>query len=219
MHERQSAGRPGLSINWGAWAEIGMAAGLQAHLNAQGMSMIAPQQGRLLFRHLLQQPVAQIGVLPLRRQQPTAEQPVTRTNMREQLNNLPEEERRSALEAYLRGAITAILGLPAATPIDPQTRLFDFGFDSLMAVEMKNKLEAGLACSLRSTVLFDYPTLSALTPYLLDSVLGLATPPALEIADAQPLTPAAESVPADLDDISEDELSDLLLAKLDRLGY
>lgn len=195
-----------------------MAAGLQAQINAQGMAMIAPQQGRLLFRYLLQQPVAQIGVLPLRRQLPTAEEAAIRANMREQLSMLSAEERRPALEAYLRRAITTVLGLRAETPIDPHTRLFDFGFDSLMAVEMKNKLEAGLACSLRSTLLFDYPTLSALTPYLLADVLGLATAPLHEVVDEQPVAPA-ENVPADLDEVSEDELSDLLLAKLDRLGY
>ncbi len=218
MQERQSVGQPGLSINWGAWREIGMAAGLQTQIHSQGMAMIAPKQGRLLFRHLLQQPVAQVGILPFRRQQPTTELPPTQINMRERLRTLSEKERRSALEVYLRSTITAVLGLPVATPIDPQTRLFDFGFDSLMAVEMKNKLEAGLACSLRSTVLFDYPTLSALTPYLLSEVLGFATASSHTGTDEQPAA-AVESAPANFDEISEDELSDLLLAKLDRLGY
>jgi myxalamid-type polyketide synthase MxaB len=219
MQERQRVGQPGISINWSAWQEIGMAVGLQAQIHSQGMAMIAPKQGRLLFRHLLQQPVAQIGVLPLKRQQPTAALPATQKNMRQQLHDLPEKERRSALEAYLRSTITAILGLPATTPIDPQTRLFDFGFDSLMAVEMKNKLEAGLACRLRSTVLFDYPTLSALTPYLLADALGLAAASLHKVADDEPPAAPIEKIPADLDDVSDDELSDLLLAKLDRLGY
>jgi hypothetical protein len=88
-----------------------------------------------------------------------------------------------------------------------------------MAVEMKNKLEAGLACRLRSTVLFDYPTLSALTPYLLADALGLAAASLHKVADDEPPAAPIEKIPADLDDVSDDELSNLLLAKLDRLGY
>ena len=219
MQQRHQAGLPGLSINWGPWREVGMAAGLQAQLQAQGIGMIAPAQGRLLFRHLLQQRVAQIGVLPLPKQPPTAAQPPNRTGIRDLLVSLPAVDRHNQLEAYLRTEITTVLGLRADTTIDPQTRLFDFGFDSLMAVEMKNKLERTLGATLRSTLLFDYPTLRVLTPYLLVDVLGLAVAEEKEPV-AVPTNGAVETLtPTALDELSEDEISDMLLSKLDKLGY
>ena len=172
MQQRRQAGLAGLSINWGPWAEVGMAAALHAHVQAQGMTMITPTQGRLLFRHLLQHPVAQIGVLPLQRQPALAAVPPQRTNIRDLLVSLPPAEQRLQLSDYLRGEIATVLGLRSDLPIDPLTRLFDFGLDSLMAVELKNRLQVGLGVSLRSTLLFDYPTIDTLTTHLLADVLG-----------------------------------------------
>jgi myxalamid-type polyketide synthase MxaB len=66
MQARRRAGLPGLSINWGPWAEVGMAAQARGKL-PQGMGWISPQQGRLLFCHLLPADRApRLGVLPLR---------------------------------------------------------------------------------------------------------------------------------------------------------
>jgi myxalamid-type polyketide synthase MxaB len=67
MQARRRAGLPGLSINWGPWAEVGMAARARGKLQRQGMALISPQQGRQLFRHLLPADRApRLGVLPLR---------------------------------------------------------------------------------------------------------------------------------------------------------
>ncbi len=173
MQQRRRAGLPGLSINWGAWSDVGMAASLEARMKAQGMAMIPPPQGRMLFQHLLQQSVAQVGVLPLIYKPQMAENGVKRTTIRDLLTALPAAERPTRLTDYLQREIAAVLGLRSNTTIDPAARLFDFGLDSLMAVELKNKLQAGLDCTLRSTLLFDYPTLDALTPYLLQDVLEL----------------------------------------------
>jgi len=56
--------------------------------------------------------------------------------------------------------------MPTDDQIEPRQRLFDAGIDSLMSVELKNRLEASLERPLRSTLIFDYPTTEALTNYL-----------------------------------------------------
>ena len=96
------------------------------------------------------------------------------------LADLAAAERPAYLERYLRTEIAAVLGLRDETIIDERTRLFDFGMDSLMAVELKNRIEAGLRCSVRATLLFDYPTIEVLIPYLLNDVLHLSTASAVE---------------------------------------
>ncbi|NEP57546.1 MAG: alpha/beta fold hydrolase [Symploca sp. SIO2G7] len=90
-----------------------------------------------------------------------------------QLKATLADERRTILIEHLCFAIRKIIGLNDSTRIEPQQSLFDLGLDSLMAVELRNYLEKTVACSLRSTLLFDYPTLEALVNYLLQEVLVL----------------------------------------------
>jgi len=179
MQQRRQQGLPGLSINWGPWADAGMAAGLQTKMAAQGLTMISAQQGRQLFQYLLERvgyTGGQMGVIPLKQASAVSQTHSRRAasrDLRAELLDLPTGERISRLEEYLRREIATVLGLPATVVIDARTRLFDVGMDSLMAVELKNRIEAGLRCAVRATLLFDYPTLEVLAPYLLKEVLKL----------------------------------------------
>ena len=77
-----------------------------------------------------------------------------------------------------------------------------------MAVELKNKLEMQLDCTLRATVIFDYPTLAVLLPYLYHDILGYTEAPAL------PLEKSAGGVQQNLEALSSQELDDLLEQEL-----
>ena len=66
-HERRYQGLPGLSINWGAWSEVGAAAERQVdkRVSAQGIGVITPQQGLAALELLMQGRSPQVGVLPV----------------------------------------------------------------------------------------------------------------------------------------------------------
>jgi acyl carrier protein len=100
-----------------------------------------------------------------------------------------------------------VLGLDASLPFDPLHGFFEMGMDSLMAVELKNRLEAGFACSLPPTLSFDFPNAEALANHL----LSLVAPP------ESPARAASEAEP-DLDNLSESELAALLANELGELA-
>jgi myxalamid-type polyketide synthase MxaB len=103
----------------------------------------------------------------------------------QQLESAVPSDRRTLLMAYVRSQIAKVLGLSSIEAIQPRQRLFDLGLDSLMAIELKNQLEANLGQSLRSTLLFDYPTLEALVDYLAQE-MGLEESPELpELSEAE----------------------------------
>ncbi|NJK63164.1 MAG: SDR family NAD(P)-dependent oxidoreductase [Synechococcaceae cyanobacterium SM2_3_1] len=241
-HYRQMRGQTSISINWGPWAESGMAASLdgrdQARLQMQGLQSIPPQQGVQLLGDLLHHAPPQIAVLPVNWQailqnpllnaQPLLAALVDResggtsttttaqesTSFCDQLQAAPPSERRDLLLSHVQATIARILGLPPTHVIEPKQRLFDLGIDSLMAVELRNLLASSLGQSLRSTLIFDYPTPKALVDYLAHDVLKLeeesqATAPALAEAEAQ--------LQVSLGEMSEAELAELLASKLGSL--
>ena len=108
-----------------------------------------------------------------------------------------------------------VLGVDDTFTIFPGTALKDAGLDSLMAVELRNVLTRSLGKSLPATLLFDYPTLDALSEFLLRT-FGLVT------GDAAPASPfvTVPAAAADGDDIaalSEEEAEAQLLAELNLL--
>ncbi|MFL9906612.1 acyl carrier protein [Paraburkholderia sp. RL17-337-BIB-A] len=82
------------------------------------------------------------------------------------LRNMPIKERLAGLIALLRQEIAAVLHLSAPCHIGLRTRFYDLGLDSLMSIELKNRLEVALGQSFGSTLVFDYPTIEALSNYL-----------------------------------------------------
>ncbi|MBI3957991.1 MAG: SDR family NAD(P)-dependent oxidoreductase, partial [Chloroflexi bacterium] len=177
MAQRQVAGLPGCAVQWGPWAEVGLAAQLTERMQAQGMGMIHPAQGRAILGALLADGPAQVGVIPARLS-PLGEIVTQAVSLRrsvadpakprlgEALQAASPAERPRLLEEYLRQEIAQVLRLPVAVQIGLEDHLFQLGFDSLMAVELKNRLQNALGVPLRSTLLFDHPTLAGLIGHL-----------------------------------------------------
>lgn len=109
------------------------------------------------------------------------------------LAELPESARLEAVVERVRTEIALVLALPGPAAVDPQRELTKLGLDSLMAVELRNRLAALVGSALPPTLAFDYPTPTRLGQFLLQSLFGEGTssegaaPRALPIAADEPI--------------------------------
>jgi hypothetical protein len=120
-------------------------------------------------------------------------------------------ERLEILREFVRDKVVRVLRLDPGQPPDRQARLMDLGFDSLMAVQLRNQLGQGLklAAPLPATVLFDYPTIDRLAARLVDIVAPSGLAPA-EVPVPAPTRVGAAALEA----LSDADVEKLLLERL-----
>jgi NADPH:quinone reductase-like Zn-dependent oxidoreductase/acyl carrier protein len=241
---RRGSGLPALSINWGPWAEVGLAAEQEnrgARLAFRGITSFTPDEGADAFGALLGYDGAAVAVMALNLRQwrqsypKAADMPLVAALLRDDaaggerakdrdaplrqaLTVAEPAQRRDMLEAHVREQLSAVLRL-APSRIDARTPFRNMGIDSLMALELRNRLEATVGVMLSATMVWNYPTIAALAPFLAER-LGL------DLKDnAQPgaTGTAAEGAGAasidhgELDTLSEDELAAMLAQELGAL--
>jgi myxalamid-type polyketide synthase MxaC len=104
------------------------------------------------------------------------------TTLLERLAGAPAAARTRLLAAHVRAETLAVLGLGGDAALGARDRLFDAGLDSLMAVDLRNRLQAAADERLPATFVFDHPTIEALAAALADVIEpgGPAEPPAPE---------------------------------------
>jgi acyl transferase domain-containing protein/NAD(P)-dependent dehydrogenase (short-subunit alcohol dehydrogenase family) len=157
MHYRRRLGHPGLSINWGPWAGDGMAAQTQDHLRALGFDALPPATALELLGRLLRSDAAQIGVIPGPWQQ-QSERSAERVA-------IPRD--RTALEAHIHRLIVSTMGRDPFAGDGHDLSFFELGMDSLMSLDLRNRLQTDLERPLPSTIALEYPTIPELAGYLL----------------------------------------------------
>ncbi|NEO53135.1 MAG: SDR family NAD(P)-dependent oxidoreductase, partial [Okeania sp. SIO3B5] len=184
-HYRRTMGLPGLSIHWGAVSQVGEAAerGADVRASQQGMGVISPAQVLESLELLMSGSDVEVGVVPI--EWSLWQEKVTQWAFLEdwqetilevakpsksdfllKLEATPPNERRLLLVAHVRRQVAQVLGISHAESIAMDTGFFDLGMDSLTSVELRNKLQSSLKCSVPSTLAFDYPKLNKLVDYL-----------------------------------------------------
>jgi acyl transferase domain-containing protein/acyl-CoA synthetase (AMP-forming)/AMP-acid ligase II/NADPH:quinone reductase-like Zn-dependent oxidoreductase/acyl carrier protein len=228
-HLRQSGGMCGTSVNWGPWAQAGMAAALgergQTRLRALGFTAITPRQAMDALERVLEEQPPQVAVMPVNWRQWTSQVPAcllwsdfqpadagakASRNVLEQLRAAPAADRRDQLRRHVAAEVSRILGLPATQAVAADEGFIELGMDSLTALELRNRLQGMLGISLPSTLIFDYPTLEALVDHLAQEAFASETPRSVP-------RPAPGADKDELANLSEEELAALLGQRLSKL--
>ncbi|MYS32137.1 SDR family NAD(P)-dependent oxidoreductase, partial [Streptomyces sp. SID7804] len=200
VRHRRGLGLPAVSLVWGPWSQdAGMTQALsetdRRRIDRAGMPPLTAEQGVALFDAALAADAA--VVLPVRFDFPALRAQgdippllsgLIRTSTRRtaaaatgsaetsglagRLTVLGEAERREMMLDLVRGHIALVLGHSGAQTVNPNRAFQDLGFDSLTAVELRNRLGKATGLRLPATVVFDYPTAELLADHLLDTVLG-----------------------------------------------
>ncbi|MDE2817762.1 MAG: beta-ketoacyl synthase N-terminal-like domain-containing protein, partial [Chloroflexota bacterium] len=222
---RRALGLPGQAIAWGAWSEIGEAAEQRERIEqrraALGGRWFTPQQGIKALELLVRQDATTSVVMSMdwsvfaeavedrplfledllaSATDEQADEAATSEDLLSRLRNAPPAEREDVLAAFLQQEVQAVLRLNT-TPA-PTVEFSDLGMDSLMAVELRNRINRGFAGEYvaSNTVVFDYPSISGLARHLAgelgsaDGFTGADVPATLPEQPVQEQRPQAASV-------------------------
>jgi acyl transferase domain-containing protein/acyl carrier protein len=192
---RQSRGLPALSLAWGPWAQeddpagktVDAEGGRLRHLGLAPMgserilelfdvacARVEAQLAPVEFDRAALRSQASAGTLSailrklvrvsVRQARERGETLVTR------LAGVPEAEREGMVLEFVRSHVATVLGHASAADVEPDRAFKELGFDSLAAVELRNRLGTATGLRLPATLVFDYPFASALASYLLAQV-------------------------------------------------
>jgi NAD(P)-dependent dehydrogenase (short-subunit alcohol dehydrogenase family)/acyl carrier protein len=242
-HHRQAQGRPALCINWGAWAGEGFADSvggkrLAARLALLGISSLAPKQGLEILGRLLGQSAIQVVAVPVNwkqfrefystgsaspllsemaREEVEVPRPAGRTSeRRDALLAAEPAERRQLLQSYLGEQVARVLGL-SPSKLDVQQPLSNLGLDSLLAVELKNRIAIDLKVNVPVVKFLHGFSVDQAVTQVLDQLAAEAANPTMPLvpAVAQPGEQQnAERLLADLDQLSDEKVDSLLTEML-----
>ncbi|EWM17465.1 erythronolide synthase [Kutzneria sp. 744] len=197
---RHALGLPASALAWGLWA-VGAGMGEQLdelaiqRIRRLGLDPLNADESLALFDAAVAADLANAvpvrvdaralqsrsdGVPALlrglvRTQRPTASGPVSvEQTLARRLAELSDVERDRVLLDLVRKQVADVLGHDGAEAIDPKRAFTELGFDSLAAVELRNRLNSTFGLRLPATLTFDYPTSAALAKLIGDKILSVA---------------------------------------------
>jgi acyl transferase domain-containing protein/D-arabinose 1-dehydrogenase-like Zn-dependent alcohol dehydrogenase/acyl carrier protein len=194
---RRAKGLAASAMAWGVWAESGAAgaamseadltrmtrAGIVPLSDAQGLELFDRALGTdlaltapALFDRGALRAMAEAGALPpllsklagSRRRRASA----AAGSLAAKLATLDDDEREKLLLALVRDEAARVLGHESAGEIAPDVAFGDLGFDSLAAVELRNRIGNATGVTLPAAIAFDYPSPAALACYLRGQISG-----------------------------------------------
>ncbi|MFC9328320.1 SDR family NAD(P)-dependent oxidoreductase [Kitasatospora sp. NPDC057015] len=203
---RRANGLPATSLAWGLWAQASGITGNLSEADLQrmrrgGIAAMPSEQALALFDAAVALPgaafvAAQLELPALREQARAGELPplfskLVRTGVRRaarpggdgalqglaaELAGLPEDQQRQALSQAVAAQVAAVLGHSSADSLPVDRAFKDLGFDSLTAVDLRNRLGAATGLRLPATLVFDHPTPAAVAEYVRGKLLGAGAP-------------------------------------------
>ncbi|MFD7924299.1 SDR family NAD(P)-dependent oxidoreductase, partial [Streptomyces sp. NPDC059740] len=247
---RRGLGLPATSLSWGLWAEASsMTADLSeadlARLSRSGIAPLETADGLALLDAALSCEAAHLVPLRVDRAglgaraaagglaavwrglvRPAARRAAAggpaATSWAARLAALPEGDRDQELHDLVRTQVAMVLGYADPSTVDPQRAFRDLGFDSLTAVELRNRLNAASGLRLPPTLAFDHPTANALVAHLRDLLAGVSSheaPPVEASADPdEPLAIVAMSCRYPGGIRTPEDLWDLVAREADAVG-
>ncbi|WP_374118657.1 SDR family NAD(P)-dependent oxidoreductase, partial [Streptomyces sp. 8L] len=221
---RHDEGLPATSLVWGLWADSsGMTGHLDevalARLAGAGIGAIGAAEGMAMFDAALATglPVAVTakfdlvalrtravdgtlaavlrGLVPNARPRRSRAAVAGETSLRDRLAGLAPEERLLVLRDLVRASAASVLGHASPDTLDAKRAFNELGFDSLSAIELRNRLNVATGLRLSATAVFDHPTVAALAARIADDLVGGATAVAKTVAriDDDPIAIVAMS--------------------------
>jgi NAD(P)-dependent dehydrogenase (short-subunit alcohol dehydrogenase family) len=236
-HYRHRRGLPALSIGWGPWMGDGMVTG-EAHdrLARIGVRSLRPEDALAALERALCCGEAQIAIAdmdwarfrelyafggnrglfadiaPVKTAAAMRDPPTARVEA--EFSHLTVAERHDWLVAHLQREVSAVLGLGEDAMPDARAGFFRLGMDSLMAVDLRDRLSRTTGVPLSVTIVFDYPNITELAVFLATDVFGWEKP-------AQKVESSAASTSAEpahgTQSRSESDVQDAIALKLARL--
>jgi thioester reductase-like protein len=178
-HHRRSLGLPATSLDFGPIARVGMAARreVEARFERMGIRYLSPETMLAAIDRALDGTVAQAAVLSLDPRggglaaQPTpflsglARASTAANGIAASLRALGAPERRGRLEQWLREKLAAVLGA-SLDDVAPAASFSELGLDSLMALELRNRVESELGLSVSATVALSHDSVTRLAAHL-----------------------------------------------------
>ncbi len=233
-HYRKRQGLPALSVDWGAFAEVGLAAAQAnrgARLSSLGMRNLSPIEGLRALGRLLESKEVQAGVMPLnlRRwvgtyqaaaasarlsrllatQSAGSSQLPGELGLRERLATEEAGGRAALLQEIVRTQAAQVLRI-SPDKLDVEMPLTSLGMDSLMGLELRNRLETVLGINVPATLLWSYPTVAALGNHLAGTTQ-------LAPREDSSLAPMDVSDSSEVEDMSQDDLARMITEKFEAL--
>ncbi|WP_421110620.1 SDR family NAD(P)-dependent oxidoreductase [Streptomyces sp. NEAU-S77] len=237
---RRAQGLPGVSLAWGMWENTDGMGGRLAEadldrMRRQGFPPLSTDDALALLDTALRvnEPVALPvtlrttalaarrdslpsvlhGLVPAARHRRTAGQAAAGggEGLIRRLRGLPAPEQDRLLLEVVQAQVASVLGHSSAAAVDPARAFRDLGFDSLTAVDLRNRLNSATALQLPATLIFDHPTPEALVLALRERLLA-------DAAQAQGAAHGAEAGDAGVDPQVKELLAAIPIARLRESG-
>jgi NAD(P)-dependent dehydrogenase (short-subunit alcohol dehydrogenase family) len=220
---RRARGLAGVSMAWGLWAQAsamtrGLGEGDRARYSRSGGGALSSEEGLELFD--LARSMGSALVVPMRLDTATlraqarsgtvpimlrglAQAPARRSgeeargSLARRLAGVREEERRGVALEVVRAEVAIVLGHGSAVVADERRSFKELGFDSLAAIELRNRLSFAVGLRLPAGLLFEYPRPAELADYLVGELAGGGAAAAVLDAELDKLAGALPSIVSD----------------------